>query len=105
MDYVWAAVTGAFVSLAFNYKTISRLVFGDDGGLIKFSKFSLVFGLSLVLNIFGIRLVSDAGFSKYVAAALVAGPIAIITYLLNAKVVFRAKQEENGSSTRPKHDR
>jgi putative flippase GtrA len=85
--YYLAAVLGAIVSLIFNFHSISIFVFGRYGGRFAL-RYAMVFCLSLALNIGGIKLLSMVGMNYYISSALVAGPVAILSFFLYKRFVF-----------------
>jgi putative flippase GtrA len=92
MHYSLAALFGTILGILFNFQTIGRLVFAQYGhGLI--FRFVAVYGLTYLLNLFGLYLFNLAEVSNYLAGAILIIPMALVAYYLNKSFVF--------SETRP----
>lgn len=86
--YVWAAILSSFASLIFNFSTISLMVFRERNPR-KLFKFTIVYTFSIAMNIAGIHFVSGVLVNTYLSAAIVAGPVAILSYVFYSRFVFR----------------
>jgi putative flippase GtrA len=87
--YPVAIFFSTIIGIAFNYQTIGRYVFRHRGK----SKLLQFFGVYLIvyaLNVYGIWQLELFGIdNKYISGALLILPMALISFILNKKVVFR----------------
>lgn len=88
LNFILAGILSSCISLVFNFHTIAGFVF-QDISYVRLLKFSLVFCLSIAINLTGIHVLSQAGLGYYLSAICVAGPVALITFVLNRQLVFR----------------
>jgi putative flippase GtrA len=87
LNFIFSGILASIISLVINFNTIARFVFSD----FRYSKligFTFVFILSLTLNLVFMKIISLLGFNYYISAAIVAFPVALITYFLNRFFVF-----------------
>lgn len=51
-----------------------------------------------LINILGLKAFNDKGVSNYISGAILLLPMALITYSLNSKFVFKTSNRDNGST-------
>ncbi len=74
--------------IIFNYNSFGKLVFKDhDGG--RFLKFIGVYALIYTGNVIGLKLGHRVGLNSYIGAAILIAPMALASYYLNKKWVFK----------------
>lgn len=89
LHYSLAALFGTILSVLFNFKTTGLLVFkiSDNSLLIKFFA---VYGIIYLLNLACLYILIDLfGLSPYLAGGILILPLAIVSFLLNKKFVFK----------------
>ena len=87
---VWLAVLiGTLAGTAFNFLTTGGYVFRDLT-LRRFPRFLLAYSLVLAINLALIESLSGLISDKILLQALIAPPLAIISYLLMSRCVFNA---------------
>lgn len=87
MHYTLALLVSTLMGVLFNFKTTGRFVFNshDNRRILQFvSVYAVVYGINLVGLGFLVRL----GVSPYGGNAILLLPCAIITYLLQKRLVF-----------------
>ena len=87
--YAWAALLGTIAGVIFNYFTTGRLVFGDATAR-SLVRFVLVYGVLYVLNVAGLALLVGAGIGPYVAGLVLIVPMALVSFALMRRFVFRS---------------
>ena len=86
----WTAlVCGNVAGLVFNFFTTGGLVFRDLG-LSRAPRFLLCYLATLLINAWLIAWLAPVVESRIVAQALLTVPMALISYIVMAKLVFRA---------------
>jgi putative flippase GtrA len=80
-----ALIGAAMAGIAFNYKTLSLLVFKSPGSLLRFlGAYTLVIGL----NTGALRALNGMGFGALAAQAVLTGPAAALSFFLQRYYVF-----------------
>ena len=75
------------MGVVFNFQTTGRIVFGN-AQWSKMSRFALVYAVIYCLNVLGVALLLLLHLNIYVANALLILPLALLTYVLQQKLVF-----------------
>ncbi|MEI7690642.1 MAG: GtrA family protein [bacterium] len=88
LNYIVAITLGTFIAILFNFKTTGLIVFknNDNKLILKF------FGVYLVvyfLNVVGLWIFNQFDISNYIAGAVLVFPVAIVSFLLMRKIVFK----------------
>ncbi|MFH0710521.1 MAG: GtrA family protein [Pseudomonadota bacterium] len=88
LHYTVAVFIGTIIGVLFNFKTTGKLVFRSyDNTLIW--KFFGVYGIIYLLNIIGLYLLEKISIDIYVAGALLIIPMALVSFVLNKRFVFK----------------
>lgn len=86
--YPVAALLSTILAVLFNYKTIGALVF-NSAEKNKLLPFVFVYVLIYILNVAGLWVAELYGLeNKYIAAAMLLAPLAVVSFVLNKKFVF-----------------
>jgi len=89
LHYSLAVLFSTILGVLFNFKTIGGIVFKDGNNRLIF-RFIAVYVFLYVLNVTGLKLFDMAGLTnKYISGAILLMPMAVISFLLNKKFVFR----------------
>jgi len=75
------------LGVLFSFKTTGKLVFKSSDNRLIF-KFIIVYAVIYLLSVSGVKILLDLSMNKYIAGALIALPMAIISFTLNKKFVF-----------------
>jgi len=89
--YVLAALVATVLGVIFSFNTIGRIVFEKNENKL-ILKFICVYIVTYLLNILGLRILNNTGFSSYVSGAILILPMALIAYVLNSEFVFRTSR-------------
>lgn len=90
VPYPLAVFLSTAAGVLFNFKTYGTLVFGSrDNRLL--GRFIAVYALIYVLNLIPLAWAKRNGVSLIVAGAVVALPMAAISFVLNRRFVFRTE--------------
>jgi putative flippase GtrA len=83
-----AILIGTIIGVLFNFKTTGQLVFGsrDNRKLVRFVG---VYAILYVLNVAGVKLLIALGLNSYAAGAVLLAPMAMLSFLLNRRLVFQ----------------
>ena len=76
------------LGVLFNYVTTGRLVFAARG-LGRLPWFVAVYGLTFLINLWSLKGLASAGFSPFLAQALLLPFVTILAFVLNKTFVFR----------------
>jgi putative flippase GtrA len=88
LHYAIASLLSTIVGVLFNFKTTGRLVFqSNDNRLIV--RFFAVYGMVYVLNVLLLKAFKWIGLDLYLSGAILILPLAIVSYLLNKRFVFK----------------
>lgn len=88
LHYAVAVLLATVLGVLFNFKSYGTLVFEsrDNRHLLRFIG---VYVLGYLLNVAGLRLLTGLGMSPYFAGAVLLLPMAILTFFLHKRYVFR----------------
>ena len=86
-NYILASLFSTVLGVLFNFHSIGKLVFGGYS-YRKILRFFSVYGLIYLLNISGLALLDTLGINLYLAGALLLGPLAIVSFVLNKYYVY-----------------
>ncbi len=90
LKYPIALALATIAGILFNFKTIGVIVFrSKDNSLIY--KFFLVYSVTYVINVFALKWLGSYNLNHYVGQAILAFPVAIISFILNQAFVFTDK--------------
>ena len=87
--YAVAALISTICGVLFNFQTTGRLVFENHDSAL-FLRFVGVYTFGYVTGVLLLRLSRALGVDVLLAAALLAFPMAVLSYSLNRLLVFRA---------------
>jgi putative flippase GtrA len=96
IHYSLAVLLSTILGVLFNFKSIGKLVFdSSDNSLIY--RFVLVYVVIYILNISGLWVLKQSGFENmYINGFILLAPLAIVSFVLNKKYVFKeVKNEKN----------
>ncbi len=88
IHYALASVLATIISVLFNFKTTGTLVFKNHDNRLIF-KFVSVYCFTTILSIIGLKITKIFGGNLYFAGLILTGIMAIITFILQKKYVFR----------------
>lgn len=88
LHYVLAALLGTICGILFNFKTTGTLVFKNRDNRLIFRFFG-VYLITYSLMIGFLKLFDMAGVIPLVAGAIIALPMAVVSFLLMRKLVFK----------------
>ncbi len=97
VHYSLAALLSTLLGILFNFKTYGTLVFRNSDNRLLF-KFLGVYGTTYLLAVSSIAVLKSFSMSVFVAGAIMAIPLALISYLLNKRFVFRRNSPDPGRS-------
>lgn len=86
--YSIATLFSTVLGVLFNFKTIGKLVFKNSNNNLLL-KFVVVYTVIYLLNICALRIFSFFQISMFVAGAVLALPLALVSFVLNKKYVFK----------------
>lgn len=76
------------IGLCFNFLVGGRIVFGEAKAS-KFFRFLAVYIVTYTINILGLSLLIDFNINVYFANALLLPPLAILTFIMQLKLVYK----------------
>jgi putative flippase GtrA len=88
MNYVWAALLGQVCGVLFNFKTYGVLVFKNKNNRL-ILRFFGAYLVTYLLTIGFLKIFNIYGVNNLVAGAILLLPMALISFLLNKRFVFR----------------
>lgn len=86
--YTVAVLISTIIGVLFNFKTTGAIVFSSHDHRLVW-KFIVVYSLVYVLNVFGLFVLKLISVDIYVAGGILVFPLALITFMLNKKFVFK----------------
>lgn len=88
IHYALASILATIISVLFNFKTTGTLVFEnkDNSRILKFIS---VYCLTTILSISGLKIAKIFGLNLYFAGFVLTGIMAIVTFILQKKYVFK----------------
>jgi len=96
IHYAIAVFISNMLGILFNFMTTSRFVF-RIWNIRLFIRFILVYIITYILSVFALKLLFLVQVDKYIAAAIIALPMAVFSYLLLRSVVFCTTEKVSGS--------
>lgn len=90
LHYSLAVLLSTVAGVLFNFKTTGSIVFDHRDNRLIF-KFVLGYCVVYLLNVLMLKALSLVGLSMYVGGALLLLPMAVVSYLINSRLVFRGK--------------
>jgi len=103
VHYSLAELLSTLLGILFNFKTYGALVFRNSDNRLLF-KFLGVYGTTYLLAVSSIAVLKSFHMSAFVAGAILAVPMALISFLLNRKFVFRRNSRDSGRTISPATD-
>ncbi len=91
LHYVLAIFLGTCLGVLFNFHTFGTLVFHNKHYKL-IPRFIVVYGIILVFNILLVKLFLIDGFNSYIAGAIATVPMALLSYHLNKRWVFKKNE-------------
>jgi putative flippase GtrA len=91
VHYALAMLLATIIGVMFNFKTIGIIVFKSNDNSLIF-KFVLVYAITYLVNVAGLRMFDEHNFNMYLGGLLLLFPIAVISFMLHNRVVFRERQ-------------
>lgn len=88
-NYLVAITFGTIIAIIFNFKTTGLIVFKSNDNKLIF-KFFGVYLIVYILNVIGLRIFNQFNVSNYIAGAVLLFPMAIVSFLLMRRLVFKA---------------
>ena len=87
LHYALASLFALISGILFNFNTTGKIVFNNTKPGLLF-RFTGVYMISYLVNIFLLRLFAQSNYNMYFAGAILILPMALISFLLNKKIVF-----------------
>jgi putative flippase GtrA len=88
LHYSLASLLSTILGVLFNFKTTGKLVFkSSDNRLIV--RFFAVYGMVYVVNVGLLKGFQWLGLNFYIAGAILVLPLAVLSYVLNRRFVFK----------------
>ncbi|MDB5053204.1 MAG: GtrA family protein [Bacilli bacterium] len=88
LHYAIASLFSTILGVLFNFKTTGKLVFkSNDNRLLV--RFFAVYGIVYVLNVFSLKCLNLLKVDLYISGIILIFPLAIVSFLLNKKFVFK----------------
>ena len=88
--YSLAVLLSTVLGILFNFKTIGRLVFQSRNNRLIF-RFAGVYCITYLLNVAALRVLDGLRVNMYVAGLLLLIPIAVVSFIMQSKYVFKEK--------------
>ncbi len=89
IDYPIAVLLSTILGVMFNFKTIGKLVFDSHDNSLIF-RFVLVYVVIYILNVSGLWALKNMSYENmYINGFVLLAPLAIISFVLNKKFVFK----------------
>ncbi len=88
--YSLAVFVSTLLGVLFNFKTTGSIVFKSSDNMLVF-KFVAGYGVIYLLNVGLLKVLSLLGFNMYAAGALLLLPMALVSYVINSRLVFRGR--------------
>jgi putative flippase GtrA len=93
--YTAAVLISTVLGVLFNFKTIGVLVFKNNNNRLIF-RFFAVYALNYVLNVSFLKALKTAGSENmYINGLIIVLPLALLSFVLNKKFVFKRGPDEN----------
>lgn len=89
MHYTAALLVATVAGVLFNFKTLGKLVFGQQQGGRRLWRFVLTYAICYGFNLALVKLFLLLGIGAYVGGALALVPVALLSFYLNRTFVFR----------------
>lgn len=90
--YPVALAVSTVAGVLFNFATTGRLVFKNrDNSLL--TRFIIIYLPVYLVNVVALKLLSELGVNHYAAQAISALPVALLSFGLNRRFVFRAQAD------------
>jgi putative flippase GtrA len=86
--YSLASLFSTIIGVLFNFITVGQLVFHNKNKRLLI-KFAGVYVVIYLLNLLGLRVLHVLHFNLYLAGALLVLPLALLSYGMNKKIVFK----------------
>jgi putative flippase GtrA len=93
MHYALALLLATVLGVLFNFQTIGRFVFKNNDNKLLF-KFVLVYMAVYLVNLGGLKVFNSFEISNYIAGAVLVIPIALLSYLLNKRFIFKESKKD-----------
>jgi putative flippase GtrA len=88
LHYSLASLLSTVLGVLFNFKTTGKLVFkSSDNRLIV--RFFAVYGMVYVVNVMLLKGFKWFGLNFYIAGAIIVLPLAVLSFILNKRFVFK----------------
>jgi putative flippase GtrA len=88
MHYSMAVLLGTILGVIFNFKTVGKLVFRVNQNRLIFRFFG-VYGVTYLINVAALSVFNRFHVDLYLAGAILIVPMALISFLLNKRFVFK----------------
>lgn len=92
LHYSFAVILATILGVLFNFKTTGKIVFNNSRNALLI-KFIGVYGITCVLNILFLRVFEQIKFNMYYAGAVLVLPMAVLSFTLNKKFVFKPEKQ------------
>lgn len=88
LHYSLAVFVSTALGVLFNFKTTGSIVFKHNNNALLF-RFVLGYGVIYALNVGLLKVLSVSGFNMYAGGAMLLLPMALVSYFLNSRLVFK----------------
>ena len=89
LHFSLAVLISTSLGILFNFKTLGKFVFKESSNSHIF-KFTAVYSLIYILNVFGIKFLNSIGFSFEWSGFIMLLPMATLGFILNKSLVFKS---------------
>ena len=103
VHYSLAALLSTLLGILFNFKTYGTLVFRNSDNRLLF-KFLGVYGTTYLMGVSSITILKSFHMSAFAAGAILAVPMALISFLLSRRFVFKRISRDSGRTIPPATD-
>ena len=88
LHYSLAVLLATIIGVLFNFKTIGHFVFKNASNALLY-RFVGVYAITYLLNVAGLKGCDLYHINMYLAGFIVAGPVAVVAFVLQRTFVFR----------------
>lgn len=88
LQYPIAIAVSTILGVLFNFKSIGILVFSTSG-YSQIMRFISVYSLIYIFNVLGVAALIKFNLSEWLAGLILICPLALLSYILNSRFVFK----------------
>lgn len=91
LHYSMASLLSIILGILFNFKTSGKIVFKNSSNRLIF-QFAFVYLIVYGVHVLSLSILNSFGINNYIGGAILVLPIALLTYILQSKIVFKYKK-------------